>query len=56
MHWHPNADEWAYFLKGTARMTVFNTGPAAMTADFHPATSADALRQIQDRSTRRRFA
>jgi oxalate decarboxylase len=36
MHWHPNADEWAYFLKGTARMTVFNTGPAAMTADFHP--------------------
>jgi oxalate decarboxylase/phosphoglucose isomerase-like protein (cupin superfamily) len=29
-------DEWAYFLKGTARMTVFNTGPAAMTADFHP--------------------
>src|ERR1700747_2620022 len=36
MHWHPNADEWAYFLKGTARMTVFDTGPAAMTADFRP--------------------
>ena len=36
MHWHPNADEWAYFLKGTGRMTVFNTGPPAMTADFHP--------------------
>jgi oxalate decarboxylase len=35
MHWHPNADEWAYFLKGSARVTVFNTGPAAMTADFH---------------------
>ena len=35
MHWHPNADEWAYFLKGNARVTVFNTGPAAMTADFH---------------------
>jgi oxalate decarboxylase len=35
MHWHPNADEWAYFLKGTARVTVFNTGPAAITADFH---------------------
>jgi len=35
MHWHPNADEWGYFLKGTARVTVFNTGPAAMTADFH---------------------
>jgi len=35
MHWHPNADEWAYFLQGTARTTVFNTGPAAITADFH---------------------
>ena len=34
MHWHPNADEWTYILKGTARMTVFNTGPAAITADF----------------------
>jgi oxalate decarboxylase len=34
MHWHPNADEWAYFLKGSARVTVFDTGPAAMTADF----------------------
>jgi oxalate decarboxylase len=36
MHWHPNADEWLYVVKGTARMTVFNTGPAAMTANFHP--------------------
>jgi oxalate decarboxylase len=36
LHWHPNADEWAYFIKGTARMTVFNTGPQAITADFHP--------------------
>jgi oxalate decarboxylase len=36
MHWHPNADEWQYYLKGSARMTVFNTGPAAVTANFHP--------------------
>jgi oxalate decarboxylase len=35
MHWHPNADEWQYYLKGTGRVTVFNTGPAATTADFH---------------------
>jgi oxalate decarboxylase len=35
MHWHPNADEWQYYIKGTGRMTVFNTGPAAITADFH---------------------
>jgi oxalate decarboxylase len=36
MHWHPNADEWVYFLQGTARVTVFDAGPEAMTADFHP--------------------
>jgi len=36
MHWHPNADEWQYYLKGEARMTVFTTGPKAQTADFRP--------------------
>jgi oxalate decarboxylase len=35
MHWHPNADEWLYIIKGTGRATVFNTGPAAMSANFH---------------------
>ena len=35
MHWHPNADEWLYILKGTGRATVFNTGPAAITTNFH---------------------
>ena len=34
MHWHPNADEWQYYLRGSARMTVFNTGPKATTNDF----------------------
>jgi oxalate decarboxylase len=34
MHWHPNADEWQYYIEGEGRMTVFNTGPAAQTADF----------------------
>ena len=34
MHWHPNADEWQYYIKGKGRMTVFNTGPNAMTTDF----------------------
>ena len=34
LHWHPNADEWQYYLSGEARMTVFNTGPRAQTADF----------------------
>jgi oxalate decarboxylase len=35
LHWHPNADEWQYYLKGKARMTVFDTGPKAQTADFN---------------------
>jgi oxalate decarboxylase len=36
LHWHPNADEWQYYIKGSARMTVFDTGPKAQTADFRP--------------------
>ncbi|MGO8955437.1 MAG: cupin domain-containing protein [Rhodomicrobium sp.] len=36
MHWHPNADEWQYWIKGTGSMTVFNTGPKAVTMDFNP--------------------
>jgi oxalate decarboxylase len=34
MHWHPNADEWQYYLKSKGRMTAFNTGPIALTMDF----------------------
>jgi oxalate decarboxylase family bicupin protein len=33
-HWHPNADEWQYYRQGSARMSVFNTGPHANTTDF----------------------
>ncbi|HET6238712.1 MAG TPA: cupin domain-containing protein [Acetobacteraceae bacterium] len=36
MHWHPNADEWQYYVKGSAQMTVFNTGPSAVTNNFEP--------------------
>src|ERR1700678_695801 len=36
LHWHPNADEWQYYVKGTARMTVFSAGAHARTMDFHP--------------------
>jgi oxalate decarboxylase len=35
LHWHPHADEWQYWLKGKGRMTVFDTGPKAQTADFN---------------------
>ncbi len=34
IHWHPNADEWQYWIKGEGRMTVYNAGPRAQTADF----------------------
>jgi oxalate decarboxylase len=36
LHWHPNADEWQYWIKGKGRMGVFNTGPNVMTMDFTP--------------------
>jgi oxalate decarboxylase len=34
MHWHPNADEWQYWIKGEGRMTVFDAGPRVQTQDF----------------------
>jgi len=34
MHWHPNADEWLYFIKGSGRVTVFASQGNARTMDF----------------------
>jgi len=34
LHWHPNADEWQYYIAGKGRMTVFASGGRARTADF----------------------
>ncbi len=34
LHWHPNADEWQYYLKGKGRMTVFGSGGRARTDEF----------------------
>lgn len=34
LHWHPNADEWQFYISGKGRMTVFATGARARTADF----------------------
>ncbi len=36
IHWHQNADEWQYYISGTARMTVVGTGSRARTMDFEP--------------------
>ncbi|MDN4592682.1 oxalate decarboxylase family bicupin [Polycladomyces subterraneus] len=34
MHWHPNNDEWQYYLTGTARMTVFASNGTARTFNY----------------------
>jgi oxalate decarboxylase len=34
LHWHPNADEWQYYITGKGRMTVVATGNKARTTDF----------------------
>jgi oxalate decarboxylase len=34
LHWHPNEDEWQYYVEGKGRMTVFAAGARARTMDF----------------------
>ncbi|MBV8073565.1 MAG: cupin domain-containing protein [Acidobacteriaceae bacterium] len=34
LHWHPNADEWQFFISGKGRQTVFATAGRARTMDF----------------------
>jgi oxalate decarboxylase len=34
LHWHPNTDEWQYFIAGQARMGVFAASGQARTFDF----------------------
>lgn len=34
IHWHPDADEWQYYLEGEARMTVFNATANARTFNY----------------------
>jgi oxalate decarboxylase len=34
MHWHPNTDEWQYYIEGQARMGVFAAAGQARTLDF----------------------
>jgi oxalate decarboxylase len=34
LHWHPNTDEWQYYIEGTGRMTVFDSPGKARTFDF----------------------
>jgi oxalate decarboxylase len=34
LHWHPNTDEWQYYIEGQARMGVFGAAGQARTFDF----------------------
>jgi oxalate decarboxylase len=34
LHWHPNADEWQYYITGKGRMTIMATGGHGRTMDF----------------------
>ena len=34
MHWHPNADEWSFFISGRARVTIFAGEGTARTFDY----------------------
>ena len=34
LHWHPNANEWQYYIEGQARMGVFAASGQARTFDF----------------------
>ena len=34
LHWHPNADEWQYYIQGEARMGVFGASGQARTFDY----------------------
>jgi oxalate decarboxylase len=34
LHWHPNTDEWQYYIEGEGRMGVFGASGQARTFDF----------------------
>ncbi len=36
MHWHPNADEWQYYLQGRARVTLFGSSGRSRTEEVGP--------------------
>jgi oxalate decarboxylase len=58
MHWHPNADEWQYFISGRARVGVFGAHGRELVDEFGPGHVAfirqgfgHYIEQIGDEST-----
>jgi oxalate decarboxylase len=36
LHWHPNANEWHYYLRGAAQISLFGSGGRGKVAQFEP--------------------
>ncbi|KAL8782764.1 MAG: hypothetical protein Q9195_009575 [Heterodermia aff. obscurata] len=36
LHWHPHSDEWNFFLKGRARITIYVAPSSSQTFDYGP--------------------
>jgi oxalate decarboxylase len=46
LHWHPNADEWQYYIRGKGRMGIFTGGGKARTMDFQKGDVGYLLKSI----------
>jgi oxalate decarboxylase len=40
LHWHPNANEWHYYLRGQAQVALFGSGGRGKVADVKPGDAA----------------
>jgi oxalate decarboxylase len=59
MHWHPNADEWQFYVSGKSRVTIFGAHGRTATEEFAPGQIAfikqgfgHFVEQIGDEPTR----
>ena len=59
LHWHPNADEWQYYISGRARVGIFGAHGREMVDEFEPGQVAfiqqgfgHYIEQIGDEPTR----
>jgi oxalate decarboxylase len=59
LHWHPNADEWQFYLSGKSRVTIFGAHGRVATEEFKPGQIAfiqqgfgHFVEQVGDETTR----
>jgi oxalate decarboxylase len=59
LHWHPNADEWQFYLSGKSRVTIFGAHGRVATEEFKPGQVAfiqqgfgHFVEQVGDETTR----